>query len=187
MKILIFFMLTSLAFAEIVKDQKDCDPVKAVEVLDSFTLNNIKKIKSHSEVIDRSYNSDDFTEHLGSLCFGLRFNNNKEEFDTIINIFLENTSLSREKFFSKEMFNLKCPNNEHFLHHVMKRNPVDFERLISQEDIQYPKDIPREYKVNIKITLFDLLKEFKSIYLSKGWGNKFGLFLKKLRKLGNES
>ena len=72
-----------------------------------------------------------------------------------------------------------------FLHHVLKRNSVNFDRLISQKNIDYPKDIPRDYKRNgTKLTLLELLKENKSHYLSEGWGSKYGLFLYKLENLG---
>ncbi len=178
MKILIFFMLTSLSFAETVKDQKDCDPVKAGEVIDSFTINNMEQIKSVSQ--------EEFDKQISILCFGLRLNKSPQEFDLAIERFISETGTTKEEFFSKDMYNYSCPNGENFLHHVLKRHPVNFDRLISQKDVTYPKDIPRNYKEDVKLTLLELLNEFKELYLSKGWGSKFGLFQGKLRKLGNE-
>lgn len=178
MKILIFFMLTSLAFAETVKDQKDCDPVKAGEVIDSFTINNMEQIKSVSQ--------EEFDKQISILCLGMLRNISPEEFELAVAKFIRETGTSRSEFFSKDMFNYTCPNDENFLHYVLKRHPVNFERLISQEKINYPKDIPRFYKKGHKVTLLDLLNEFKASYLSNGWGSKFGLFQGLLRKLGHE-
>ncbi|AUC89440.1 hypothetical protein CW735_15615 [Alteromonas sp. MB-3u-76] len=46
MKYLVVFLIIGSTFAEAKRDGADCDPVKADEVIDSFTVNNIKEINS---------------------------------------------------------------------------------------------------------------------------------------------
>lgn len=181
MKYLLVFLLLGVVLADdakVTNEHKECDPVKVGQVIDPYVASNMKQIESVSR--------ETFNKELSDLCFGLRLNKSSEEFDLAVNYFLSETGSNKADFFSNDMFNLTCPNNEHFLHHVLKRNPVNFERLISQKEINYPKDIPREYIKDRKITLFDLLNEFRTLYIENKWGSKFGLFKGKLRKLGNE-
>lgn len=157
----------------------------------SFGVDASSHVGKHgNDLIDSVNESDvitqvEFHKLLSALCFEFRLHLSPSEFDIGISTFTSMTGTSEENFFKQDMFYYVCPNGENFLHHVLKRNPVNFDRLISQKNIHYPKDSPRDYKRNgTKLTLLELLKENKSHYLSKGWGSKYGLFLYKLENLG---
>ncbi|WP_272966701.1 hypothetical protein [Alteromonas australica] len=163
----------------------------ALALIVAFGVDASNQVEKHGiDLVDSVNESDaitqtEFDKELSDLCFGLRLNKSPLEFDLAIESFLVTTSTTKKEFFAIGMFYYVCPNEENFLHHVLKRNSVNFDRLISQKNIDYPKDIPRDYKRNgTKLTLLELLKENKSHYLSEGWGSKYGLFLYKLENLG---
>lgn len=163
----------------------------ALALIVAFGVDGSNQVEKHGiDLVDSGNESDvitqpEFDKLLSALCFEFRLHMSPLEFDIGISTFTSMTGTSKENFFKQDIFYYVCPNGENFLHHVLKRNPVNFDRLISQKNIDYPKDIPRDYKRNgTKLTLLELLKENKSYYLSKGWGSKYGLFLYKLENLG---
>ncbi|MDM7859251.1 hypothetical protein QTP81_01360 [Alteromonas sp. ASW11-36] len=125
--------------------------------------------------------------NINILCSGFGSSNTEDLYQTITDQFMRNSDLTEEEFYSVAIFSpeLVCPaSGEQFLLHVMTRNPIDFERLLSQENVSYPEDIPREYRAREFKTLRCILTEYRALYVSMNWMAKFGLFFGLLENLG---